>query len=231
MKKIQISPSILSADFSQLSNEIKRLEEGGADMIHVDVMDGHFVPNLTIGPPVIKALRNYTKLPFDVHLMISPVHKYIKDYANAGADIITIHPEATDNLVNSINHIKELKKKIGISLNPDTEINIISHLLDRIDLVLIMSVFPGFGGQKFIPEIVKKIEELNKIKIEKNLNYDIEVDGGINFTNSKTVLNAGANILVSGTTIFKENNGNIKKKYSLSEIDLANDFKKYINFY
>ena len=211
MKKIKISPSILSADFSQLGNEIKRLEEGGADMIHVDVMDGHFVPNLTIGPPAIKALRNYTKLPFDVHLMISPVHKYIKDYANAGADIITIHPEATDNLVNSINHIKELKKKVGVSLNPDTKIDVIINLLDQIDLVLIMSVFPGFGGQKFIPKVVKKIEELNKIKIEKNLNYDIEVDGGINFSNSKIVLNAGANILVSGTTIFKENNGDIKK--------------------
>jgi len=211
MKKIQISPSILSANFSQLGNEIKRLEEGGADMIHVDVMDGHFVPNLTIGPPVIKALRNYTQLPFDVHLMIAPVHKYIKDYANAGADIITIHPEATDNLVNSINHIKELKKKVGVSLNPDTEIDVIINLLDQIDLVLIMSVFPGFGGQKFIPEIVKKIEKLNKIKIEKNLKYDIEVDGGINFSNSKIVLNAGANILVSGTTIFKENNGDIKK--------------------
>ena len=211
MKKIQISPSILSANFSQLGNEIKRLEDGGADMIHVDVMDGHFVPNLTIGPPAIKALRNYTKLPFDVHLMISPVHKYIKDYANAGADIITIHPEATDNLVNSINHIKELKKKVGVSLNPDTEIDVIINLLDQIDLVLIMSVFPGFGGQKFIPEIVKKIEELNKIKIEKNLKYDIEVDGGINFSNSKIILNAGANILVSGTTIFKENNGDIKK--------------------
>ena len=211
MNKIKISPSILSADFSQLGNEIKRLEDGGADMIHVDVMDGHFVPNLTIGPPVIKALRNYTKLPFDVHLMISPVHKYIKDYANAGADIITIHPEATDNLVNSINHIKELKKKVGVSLNPDTEIDVIINLLDQIDLVLIMSVFPGFGGQKFIPEVVKKIEELNKIKMEKNLKYDIEVDGGINFSNSKIVLNAGANILVSGTTIFKENNGDIKK--------------------
>ncbi len=211
MKKIQISPSILSADFSQLGNEIKRLEEGGADMIHVDVMDGHFVPNLTIGPPAIKALRNHTKLPFDVHLMISPVHKYIKDYANAGADIITIHPEATDNLVNSINLIKELKKKVGVSLNPDTEIDVIINLLDQIDLVLIMSVFPGFGGQKFMPEVVKKIEELNKIKMEKNLKYDIEVDGGINFSNSKIVLNAGANILVSGTTIFKENNGDIKK--------------------
>ena len=211
MKKIQISPSILSADFSQLSNEIKRLEEGGADMIHVDVMDGHFVPNLTIGPPVIKTLRNYTKLPFDVHLMISPVHKYIKDYANAGADIITIHPEATDNLVDSINHIKELKKKIGISLNPDTEIKIISHLLDQIDLVLIMSVFPGFGGQKFIPNVLDKIKELKKIKDKKNLNFDIEVDGGINFDNSKLVIEAGANILVSGTTIFKNNEGDIKK--------------------
>ena len=211
MKKIQISPSILSANFSQLGNEIKRLEEGGADMIHVDVMDGHFVPNLTIGPPVIKALRNYTKLPFDVHLMISPVHKYIKDYANAGADIITIHPEATDNLLNSINHIKELKKKIGISLNPDTEIKIISHLLDQIDLVLIMSVFPGFGGQKFIPNVLDKIKELKKIKDEKNLNFDIEVDGGINFDNSKLVIEAGANILVSGTTIFKNNKGDIKK--------------------
>ncbi len=211
MKKIQISPSILSADFSQLGNEIKRLEEGGADMIHVDVMDGHFVPNLTIGPPAIKALRNHTKLPFDVHLMISPVHKYIKDYANAGADIITIHPEATDNLVNSINLIKELKKKVGVSLNPDTEIDVIINLLDQIDLVLIMSVFPGFGGQKFMPEVVKKIEELNKIKMEKDLKYDIEVDGGINFSNNKIVLNAGANILVSGTTVFKENNGDIKK--------------------
>ena len=211
MKKIQISPSILSANFSQLGNEIKRLEDGGADMIHVDVMDGHFVPNLTIGPPVIKALRNYTKLPFDVHLMISPVHKYIKDYANAGADIITIHPEATDNLVNSINHIKELKKKIGISLNPDTEIKIISHLLDQIDLVLIMSVHPGFAGQKFIPNVLDKIKELKKIKDEKNLNFDIEVDGGINFDNSKLVIEAGANILVSGTTIFKNNKGDIKK--------------------
>ena len=211
MNKIKISPSILSADFSQLGNEIKRLEKGGADLIHVDVMDGHFVPNLTIGPPVIKALRNYTKLPFDVHLMIAPVHKYIKDYANAGADIITIHPEATDNLVNSINHIKELKKKIGISLNPDTEIKIISHLLDQIDLVLIMSVFPGFGGQKFIPNVLDKIKELKKIKDEKNFNFDIEVDGGINFDNSKLVIEAGANILVSGTTIFKNNKGDIKK--------------------
>ena len=211
MKKIQISPSILSADFSQLGNEIKRLEEGGADMIHVDVMDGHFVPNLTIGPPVIENLRKHTKLFFDVHLMISPVHKYIKNYADAGADIITIHPEATENLENSINHIKELNKKVGVSLNPDTKISIISELLEKIDLVLIMSVFPGFGGQKFMPEVIEKIKNLKKIQKEKKLSFDIEVDGGINFSNSKIVIEAGANILVSGTTIFKENNGNIKK--------------------
>tara|TARA_B100000965_G_scaffold307406_1_gene266348 strand:- start:3556 stop:4215 length:660 start_codon:yes stop_codon:yes gene_type:complete len=211
MKKIKISPSILSADFSQLGSEIKRLEEGGADLIHVDVMDGHFVPNLTIGPPVIKTLRKFTTIPFDVHLMISPVHKYIKDYADAGADIITIHPEATENLLNSINHIKKLNKKAGVSLNPDTKTNVIIDYLDKIDLVLIMSVFPGFGGQKFIPEVIKKIEELNQIKKNKKLNFDIEVDGGINFSNSKIVIEAGANILVSGTTIFKENNGDIKK--------------------
>ena len=211
MKKIKISPSILSGDFSQLGNEIQKLEKAGADMIHVDVMDGHFVPNLTIGPPVIKRLRNYTKLPFDVHLMISPVHKYIKDYANAGADIITIHPEATDSLTDSINLIKKLNKKVGVSLNPDTKLNIIDNVLNEIDLVLIMSVFPGFGGQKFMPEVVEKIKTLKKIKEEKKLNFDIEVDGGINFENNKIVIEAGANILVSGTTIFKENNGNIKK--------------------
>ena len=211
MKKIQISPSILSADFSQLGNEIKRLELGGADMIHVDVMDGHFVPNLTIGPPVIKTLRSYTKLPFDVHLMIDPVHKYIKNYAEAGADIITIHPEATDNLKNSIKHIKEFGKKVGISLNPDTKIDIIKKNLNEIDLVLIMSVYPGFGGQKFIPEVLTKIKELKNIKSNQNLNFDIEVDGGINFNNSKLVIDAGANILVSGTTIFKNNSGDIKK--------------------
>ena len=211
MNKIKISPSILSADFSQLSTEIKKLEEGGADMIHVDVMDGHFVPNLTIGPPVIKALRNYSTLPFDVHLMITPVHKYIENYARAGADIITIHPETTDNLESSINLIKKLNKKIGLSLNPDTPIDIIKKNLSSIDLVLIMSVYPGFGGQKFIPEVVNKIKELKNIKKKQNIEFDIEVDGGINFDNSKLVITAGANILVSGTTIFKENNGNIKK--------------------
>ena len=218
MKNIQISPSILSADFSQLGSEIKRLEEGGADMIHVDVMDGHFVPNLTIGPPVIKALRNHCSLKFDVHLMISPVHKYIEAYANAGADIITIHPEATENLENSIKKIKELNKKVGVSLNPESKISLITNLLDQIDLVLIMSVNPGFGGQKFMPEVLEKIKDLKKIQQEKNLNFDIEIDGGINFDNCKSAIDAGANILVSGTTIFKSNNGDIKKNINLLKL-------------
>ena len=211
MKKIQISPSILSADFSQLGNEIKNLEKSGADLIHVDVMDGHFVPNLTIGPPVIKALRKFTALPFDVHLMISPVHKYIQDYAKAGSDIITIHPEATNDLETSINYIKSFKKKVGVSLNPDTKIDTIEKHLENIDLVLVMSVYPGFGGQEFMPEVVKKIKNLNIIRQNHKFNFDIEVDGGINFLNSKIVIDAGADILVSGTTIFKENKGNIKK--------------------
>ena len=211
MKKIQVSPSILSADFSQLGNEIKRLEEGGADMIHVDVMDGHFVPNLTMGPPIIKDLRKFTKLPFDVHLMISPVHKCIKDYADAGADIITIHPEATENLKDSIKFIKKLGKKVGVSLNPETKTGIVMEFLTEIDLILIMSVHPGFGGQKFMPEVISKIKELNNIKIKENIKFDIEVDGGIDFNNAKLVADAGANILVSGTTIFKNNNGDIKK--------------------
>ena len=215
MKKIQISPSILSADFSQLGNEIKRLEEGGADMIHVDVMDGHFVPNLTIGPPVIKALKKHSSILFDVHLMISPVHKYIEAYSEAGADIITIHPEATDDLEKSILKIKELNKKVGVSLNPETKIDVILKFLDKIDLVLIMSVNPGFGGQKFMPEVLNKIKDLKKLQKEKGLNFDIEIDGGINFENSKTAIEAGANILVSGTTIFKSNNGDIKKNIEL----------------
>ena len=218
MKKIQISPSILSADFSQLGNEVKRLEEGGADMIHVDVMDGHFVPNLTIGPPVIKALKKKCSIKFDVHLMISPVHKYIESYADAGADIITIHPEATDNLEASILKIKELNKKVGVSLNPESKIDLILNFLDKIDLVLIMSVNPGFGGQKFMPEVLEKIKNLKRIQHEKKLDFDIEIDGGINFDNCKEAIDAGANILVSGTTVFKSNNGDINKNINLLKL-------------
>ena len=215
MKKIQISPSILSADFSQLKNEIKKLEQAGADMIHVDVMDGHFVPNLTIGPPVIKSLRGHTNLPFDVHLMISPVHKYIKDYADAGANIITIHPEATNDLKESIKYIRDLGKKVGVSLNPETPLEIIENFLQDIDLVLIMSVHPGFGGQKFMPEVLEKVKKLRNIIIEKKLELDIEIDGGIDFDNNKKVIEAGANIFVSGTTVFKKNNGDIKKNIDI----------------
>ena len=218
MKNIQISPSILSADFSQLGSEIKRLEKGGADMIHVDVMDGHFVPNLTIGPEVIKSLRKHCSLKFDVHLMISPVHKYIDDYADAGADIITIHPEATENLIESINKIKKLNKKAGVSLNPETKISLIENLLNQIDLVLIMSVNPGFGGQKFMPEVLNKVKYLKNLKKEKDLNFDIEIDGGINFENCQEAIKAGANILVSGTTVFKSNNGDIEKNINLLKL-------------
>ena len=215
MKKILISPSILAGDFSQLGKDIQKLENAGADMIHVDVMDGHFVPNITIGPPVIKSLRKYTNLPFDVHLMISPVHKYIEDFSKAGSDIITIHPEATESIKDSIDLIKSLGKKVGLSLNPDTSINVIEKYLDQINLVLVMTVYPGFGGQKFISEILNKIKNLKKMKNDMNLKFDIEVDGGVNFENNKLVIEAGANILVSGTTIFKDNNGDIKRNIDL----------------
>ena len=215
MKKIQISPSILSADFSRLGDDIRRLEQSGADMIHVDVMDGHFVPNLTIGPPVIKSLRKYTSLPFDVHLMINPVHKYIKDYSDAGADIITFHPEATENILETINLIKSLNKKVGISLNPNTEIKAAEEHLDKVDLILIMSVYPGFGGQKFIGDVVQKIKDLDKIRTKLKHSFKIEIDGGINFETSKIAVQAGVDILVSGTTVFRENNGDLKKNIEI----------------
>ena len=212
---IKISPSILSCNFSKLGEEIESLEKAGADLIHIDVMDGHFVPNITIGPEVIKKIRPLTKVPFDVHLMISPVDNFIEDFANAGSDIITIHPEATKDLKKSIELIKKFDKKVGISLNPNSEISLVEPYLNDIDLILVMSVNPGFAGQKFKPEVLKKLEKIKKIIVSKNLKIDLEIDGGINFQNSIDAKNAGANILVSGSTIFNENNGDLKKNIDL----------------
>ena len=212
---IKISPSILSADFSKLGEEIINLEKAGADYIHIDVMDGHFVPNITIGPEVIKRLRPITKLVFDVHLMITPVDNFIKDFAEAGADIITFHPEATKNLSNTIRLIKSFGKKVGVSLKPESPISLIESYLEQLDLILIMSVNPGFGGQKFMPEVLDKMKKLKEIVDHKKLEIDIEIDGGINFENSQKVKNCGANILVSGSTVFKENKGDLKKNIQI----------------
>ena len=212
---IKISPSILSADFSKLGEEIVSLEKAGADYIHIDVMDGHFVPNITIGPEVIKRLRPVTKLTFDVHLMIAPVDPFIKDFAEAGADIITFHPEATEDISKTIKLIRSYGKKVGVSLKPLSPISLIENYLNEIDLILIMSVNPGFGGQKFMPEVLDKMKLLREIVEQKKLKVDIEIDGGINFDNSKKAKDFGANILVSGSTVFKENGGNLQKNIQL----------------
>ncbi|MHA1539244.1 MAG: ribulose-phosphate 3-epimerase [Alphaproteobacteria bacterium] len=200
---VKIAPSILSADFSKLGQEVQAVTKAGADLIHVDVMDGHFVPNITIGPDVVKSLRKHSDLPFDVHLMIENVDLFIPQFAGAGADMITIHPETGYHLHRSIQNIKALGKKVGVSLNPATPLSALDEILPELDLVLLMSVNPGFGGQAFIPSTLEKIKEL-KHKIKKTgLEIDISIDGGVNAENAKTIAKAGADIMIAGSATFK----------------------------
>jgi len=198
-----ISPSILSADFARLGEEVRAIDEAGADWIHVDVMDGHFVPNITIGPGVVKALRPHSSKPFDVHLMISPIDNFLDAFAEAGADIITVHPEAGPHLHRTIQRIKGLGKKAGVSLNPATPAKMLDYVLEEIDLVLVMSVNPGFGGQKFIASQLKKIEAIANRIAKEGLHVDIEVDGGIDPATATQAVNAGATVLVAGTSAFR----------------------------
>jgi ribulose-phosphate 3-epimerase len=200
---VLISPSILSADFAKLGAEVEAIDQAGADWIHVDVMDGHFVPNLTIGPGVVKALRPHTTKPFDVHLMISPVDNFLDAFAEAGADIITVHPEAGPHVHRTVQHVKSLGKKAGVSLNPATPAKLLDYLLEEIDLVLVMSVNPGFGGQKFIASQLRKIESIANQVAKKNLVVEIEVDGGIDAVTAPQAIDAGATVLVAGTAAFR----------------------------
>ena len=201
MKNIKVAPSILSANFAKLGEEIKLLDKSSCDYIHIDIMDGHFVPNITFGPDLVKSIRSLTKKKFDVHLMISPASKFIRDFAEAGADIITIHEEINENVLLCLKQIKKFGIKAGISIKPKTSYLNIKKFLDHVDLILIMTVEPGFGGQKFLNSQLNKIKKIKKLIGERNI--DIEVDGGIDFTNAKKTIEAGANILVSGSTIFK----------------------------
>jgi len=198
-----IAPSILSADFAKLGEEVRAIDEAGADWIHIDVMDGHFVPNLTIGPGVVKALRPHSQKPFDVHLMISPVDNFLDAFAEAGADIITVHPEAGPHLHRTIQRIKALGKRAGVSLNPATPAKMLDYVLDQIDLVLVMTVNPGFGGQKFITGQLKKIEAIANRIFKENLNVELEVDGGIDPETARQAVRVGATALVAGTAVFK----------------------------
>lgn len=214
-----LSPSILSADFTKLGEEIETIDNAGAEYIHVDVMDGMFVPSISYGMPVIKSIRKSTGKVFDVHLMISEPIRYIADFAASGADMITVHVEACSDVVATIEKIREYKLKVGITLNPDTPVSTIKPYLNRVDMVLIMSVNPGFGGQKFITSSVDKIKEVKRLRDELNLSYDIEVDGGINIDNLATVLEAGANVIVAGSAIFRGDAAeNVKKFKSIMSV-------------